>query len=196
MCWPRLISKSCRTPAPEAWSSPTPAWVHHLPSTTTVHLWPAMTWYMEIRKHDIYSQKVTHMFCSWVNATWEWDRAALQKRKNTNRVISEGFPSWLEISDHVFTVKQSEGENRERGDPGTGEAIEFSLLLFPLLPRSRGFQVDTKLENTSSLDWLWPHSWVIPQHADPTSAMSSLPLRIVANLGNLQTLAGCQHSGR
>lgn len=39
----------------------------------------------------------------------------------------EGFPSWLEISDHVFTVKQSEGENRERGDPGTGEAIEFSL---------------------------------------------------------------------
>jgi len=44
-------------------------------------------------------------------------------------------------------VKQSVGENAESFDLGTEETAEFSLILFPLLPRSRSFQVNTKQEN-------------------------------------------------
>lgn len=70
--------------------------------------------------------------------------------------FTEWLPGWLEISGDVFTVKQSVGENAERVD-GTEETAEFSLILFPLLPRSRSFQVNTKQENNQiqgSLHWL------------------------------------------
>lgn len=73
-------------------------------------------------------------------------------------------------------------------------SLSSSSLFFQGLEVFKSTQ--NKRPNTSSLHWLWHHSWVSPKHADPTSAMSSLMLQIVANLGNLQTLAGCQHFGR
>lgn len=141
------------------------------------------------KKENIRSQMVTTLvFCSWVKATLEWDRADFFLKKAQIVSFTEWLPGWLKISGNVFTVKQSVGENAERVDLGTGETTEFSLILFPLLPRSRSFQVNTKQENNQIkglLHWLWGHSWVSPKCADPKSAMSCLLLQNVAKLGNL-----------